>query len=295
MSLLRDYPYPYKPMLVQTAYRIPKRGHIAMVKMDGFRCLLYYDQQKGIRLYTRHLNDCTASFPELQQITLPYRKIILDGEIVVLEKGKPNFEDAIKRLKNQKHAETLAKQLPAHFAAFDVLYLEGPLYQTQLQERLHLLNRIKLPEPLFVCPSHPNGEELFDAVKNMGLEGIVSKAVTSPWIPDCRPAYWKKTKNFSRTEVSILAIQKRGFGWLIGNDERTLGVLGVKNVPASARLQLGSLKHEIKRSEDEDWYWLHRGIRCIVKHMDFYRSGQLREPTFETFCLPEALERKQAK
>lgn len=69
------------PMLLQTAPGpFSHSDYIYEPKIDGHR--LPYSQQAGrVRLYTRHNNDCTLQYPELQ---LPFDDdIILDGKLPV--------------------------------------------------------------------------------------------------------------------------------------------------------------------------------------------------------------------
>ena len=61
------------------------------LKMDGFRCLAYLDK-KEVDFRNKRNMEMTFRFPELSEI---YRnvsgKCILDGEIMVMKNGVPDF------------------------------------------------------------------------------------------------------------------------------------------------------------------------------------------------------------
>ena len=124
---------PIKPMLLQPATIIPKTDkYIHQIKFDGIRAILHYDRG-SIKIYTRHKNVITLQFPEMKKIRLPVQNCILDGELICFDSSdgtpKPSFDDIMIRFQasNQIKIEELVKQIPAHFAAFDVLYLNGSI------------------------------------------------------------------------------------------------------------------------------------------------------------------------
>jgi bifunctional non-homologous end joining protein LigD len=172
------------------------------IKWDGFRSLLYSDQQ-GVRLVSRNGNTF-KSFPGLcQQLSrdLKGRRCVLDGEIVCLDsQGKPQFRDLLFR-----RAEPV-------FYAFDLLWDEhawsddeeerhrfgngeDTRYLPLIDRKLRL--RAVLPkksERLLYC-DHINGdgEELFRLACKHDLEGIVGKRKSDPYLPE--HATWLKIRN----------------------------------------------------------------------------------------------------
>ena len=78
----------------------------------------------GYRLVNRHRVDVTDRYPELGFLANLPAGIILDGEIVVLRQGKPDFGLLLSR--NHTRAplkiRSLARMLPATYVVFDLLY-----------------------------------------------------------------------------------------------------------------------------------------------------------------------------
>jgi DNA ligase-1 len=114
--------------------------YIAEPKMDGFRLLL--STVDGIRAYTRHGNEVTDRFPELNLPSVP-SGTVLDGELIVTgDGGRPDFEAVMRRLqaKKQEKIERLTHQLPVQYVVFDILYYKGRDVTNQpLMERKEIL------------------------------------------------------------------------------------------------------------------------------------------------------------
>lgn len=276
---------PIKPMLLESAQEPPSGEYIYQMKLDGFRCLLSYTKGRGVTLHTRHKNPCIIQFPELL-IDLPVDSLILDGEMVVLINGKPCFESVMKRFltRNIQTINNLSKQLPSNFGAFDILYLNGrPLYDSPLVERLQILNSIQLPSPIFICPSHDNGNELFVAIKSMEMEGVVSKAKSSRWIENVRSKNWIKSKAWKTVTVDITALRKKEFGCMMNLEGKYVGMMEI--MPAVAKQQLYLMAETVKVREDRKWIYFPPDIHCDVKFHSHTSSGIMRDPSFIGFSL----------
>ena len=79
-------------MLAYSAKPFNSEKHIFELKFDGTRCIAFVKNKK-VKLQNRRLFDITKRYPELLKIynELDAKEVILDGEIVVLSKGKPDF------------------------------------------------------------------------------------------------------------------------------------------------------------------------------------------------------------
>ena len=91
------------------------------IKWDGCRAQLRYDG-RSIALRTHNGRECSADFPELQDIAAVLRKqrVTLDGELVCLRAdGNPDFAWLRRRLSGS------ARCYPATLQVFDVLHLAG--------------------------------------------------------------------------------------------------------------------------------------------------------------------------
>jgi len=204
------------------------RGWAYEFKWDGVRAMVYVEGGR-VRAFTRNDKSLVSTFPELREIGLflGSRSVVLDGEIVVLDgDGRANFAQLSHRLHltSKSAIDRLAKDSPASFFAFDVLYLEGrSLLHATYDERRALLESIKLEGPSFATPpSSPdgNGAKLLVIAKDRGLEGVVAKRRESLYAPGRRNGDWIKMKNFRTQEVVI-------GGWTRGQGERegSLGAL----------------------------------------------------------------------
>ncbi|HTA41970.1 MAG TPA: DNA ligase D [Bryobacteraceae bacterium] len=200
----------FAPMGANLSDRVPKgKDWIFEVKWDGVRGLLYIDQG-SLGIYTRNNNRCEKQYPELQ--VLPHyieaERAILDGEIVVLdEKGISHFEMIQPRihLKDANAVAKMAQKNPVHLYVFDLLYLEGyDLRHVPLIERKRLLQQIVKPFPLLRVSDHFEnaGEELLEAARHSGLEGLVAKCTTS-FYESRRSPNWLKIKLTSEQEFVI--------------------------------------------------------------------------------------------
>lgn len=191
----------FAPMGANLSNRVPKgKDWIFEVKWDGIRGLLHFDHG-SLSIYTRNNNRCEKQYPELQ--VLPHyvdaEQAILDGEIVVLDSGGVSHFEMIQPRIHLKDANAIAKMAqknPVHLYVFDLLYLDGyDLRRTPLIERKKLLREIVQPFTLLRVSDHFEnaGEELLEAARNSGLEGLVAKYSTSVY-ESRRSPNWLKIK-----------------------------------------------------------------------------------------------------
>jgi DNA ligase-1 len=109
---------------------IAKLGRAAVErKYDGFRCQVH-KADDDIRIFSRNLEDMTASFPEIaegarQQVAAS--TAIFEGEALAynpLSDEYLPFQQTVKR--RRKHGvEETAAELPLRLFAFDILYADG--------------------------------------------------------------------------------------------------------------------------------------------------------------------------
>jgi len=200
----------FEPMGATIAEQLPKGPEwIFEVKWDGVRGLAFIDNGH-LSIYTRNNNRCERQYPELQVLPhyLDAEQAVLDGEIVVLDgKGASHFELIQPRIHAQD-ANSIAKmgqKNPVHFYAFDLLYLDGfDLRKVPLIERKRLLQKIVKPFPLLRVSDHFEnaGEDLLEAARQSGLEGLIAKSTTSVY-ESRRSRNWLKLKLTSEQEFVI--------------------------------------------------------------------------------------------
>ncbi|WP_366295412.1 hypothetical protein [Paenibacillus sp. AN1007] len=175
------------PMLLETAPGpFSHSNYLFEPKVDGHR-LIYSQQDGNVRLFTRHNNDCTTQYPELQ---LPFDSdIILDGEVACTEPqtGINDFEGVMSRFSTRQHTKVqqLVKTMPATFAIFNILHYKGrDLRKQPLIERKAILHNLVLPSSSFgILPYIESaGEALYDQIEARDMEGVVGKRKDSQYV-----------------------------------------------------------------------------------------------------------------
>jgi len=187
-----------RPMLASAGTAIPRGPEWAHeIKWDGMRVLVDVDDGH-VKLLSRNGNDVTVSFPELSALVGPGMpdNMLLDGEVVALDGGLPSFSALAERMhvSDARRARRLAIARPVTFMAFDLLRLYGvDLTSRPLAERRASLERIGLAGPTIqVPPTYDDGDALHAATLEQGLEGVVSKRLSSRYSPGRRSADWLK-------------------------------------------------------------------------------------------------------
>lgn len=264
---------PIKPMLLQPSTDIPTgKMYLHQLKLDGHRALLHYDRG-NLKIFTRHFNEVGYKYPELKNIKLPVENCILDGEIVCFDSEedppKPCFDNLMIRFQtsNPLKINKLMDELPVHFACFDILFLNDvPQINYNLEKRLNTLESIVTNDPyISTCPSYPDGKVLFEKVKELGLEGIVSKHVHRKYYVDSRPKdVFLKVKNYQYEILNLKAIRKKKFGWVMMKDNEYKGI--VEFVPPMERKALKQIYKQLIVGEDENYIYLDPIIKCKVKY-----------------------------
>jgi bifunctional non-homologous end joining protein LigD len=168
------------------------------IKWDGVRALAWI-ADGALTLRSRTGQDITRRYPELAALpeAVAAREVILDGEIVALDaRGHSDFERLQVRMHVRAPSENLVAKTPVVYYAFDLLYYDGyDLREAPLLERKQLLQRLLHTSHRFRYSDHQleRGQELFELARENGLEGILAKRVSSPYVSD-RSANWVKLK-----------------------------------------------------------------------------------------------------
>jgi bifunctional non-homologous end joining protein LigD len=97
-------------------------------------------------------------------------------------------------VRNAAAATRLADQLPATYMVFDVMRVDGKDVSDQpLGERRRILRGLGLEHSTWQVPdAYDDGPMLFEATLQQGLEGIVSKRLTSRYVFGQRTKNWLK-------------------------------------------------------------------------------------------------------
>jgi ATP-dependent DNA ligase len=137
---------PLAPMEAQIAARLPEGDQWQYEpKWDGFRCLVFRDQEK-IEIQSKAGKPLRRYFPEVIErlLAIEAPRFVLDGEIVVPVKGIFSFDDLLQRIHPaESRINRLARERPAEVIVFDLLVEPGgkPLLDQALERRRDLLER----------------------------------------------------------------------------------------------------------------------------------------------------------
>jgi bifunctional non-homologous end joining protein LigD len=204
-----------EPMLSENREAVPKSGdYIFEIKWDGIRALISYEEGK-VTIHTRNKNDVTAKFPELLEGEKAFRatNALFDAEIVSLDAaGKPLFKKVINRLMSsgETNIQKLSKSTPCYCYIFDCLYLDGRalINEPLTKRREWLKDAVRADTPYRVSEFVEDGNSLFDAAREHGLEGIMAKKRDSKYTPGKRTDCWFKIKIRQTCEVFIIGYTK---------------------------------------------------------------------------------------
>jgi ATP-dependent DNA ligase len=144
---------------------------------------------REVTLFSRHKKVLNRRFSRVVQALASLGgDFVLDGELVAIDaQGRPSFQ----LLQNN-----LSRTLPVYFYAFDLLNRGGELLlNLPIERRRELLgSMLTAPkDPLRVSPllRAPSGQAL-EAVRKLGLEGVVGKRIDSAYEPGERSGAWIK-------------------------------------------------------------------------------------------------------
>jgi DNA ligase D-like protein (predicted ligase) len=178
-----------EPMAARLVAKLPEGPEwFYELKFDGYRALLLKDGDT-VSVISRNRKDLTRSYPSVVAAArkLKARQVVLDGEIVAHDSdGRPSFQ----ALQHSTQPRTIV------FYAFDVLHLNGAdLTHRPLEER-----RAKLPQVIrdsgLVVSQELCGSaaKVVEAVRALGLEGVIAKRRDSTYEPGERSGAWQKLK-----------------------------------------------------------------------------------------------------
>jgi bifunctional non-homologous end joining protein LigD len=189
-----------EPMLARAGTIPHGHGWVFEPKLDGFRCLVC--THHGFRARSRRGWNMTELLPELAD-ALP-EGVQLDGELVALdETGRPDFHRLSSRMLHKRRG------IEVTLFVFDVLAVEGlPTTMQPYSERRAILEQRELENrQVRLVATFEDGEALFAAVCERGLEGVIAKRDRDPYRPGDR--VWVKTKNRA---TSRFAEEREGVG-----------------------------------------------------------------------------------
>jgi len=191
----------------------------AECKYDGVRAQVH-KSGKSVRIYSRRLEEITASFPEVVRAAEQAKGgFIIDGEIVPFKAGHPlPFQLLQRRLRRMENFEEAAENAPVTCFAFDLLLLDGretiglPLSRRRaLLAKLTERTDIRLAES--VDATNENDiESAFRRSRDLGYEGLVVKDPDSQYAMGKRGSGWAKLKEELDTLDVVIVAAEYGHG-----------------------------------------------------------------------------------
>jgi bifunctional non-homologous end joining protein LigD len=294
-----------EPMAAMVADH-PPRGNdwLFEIKWDGVRALAFIDREE-VHLQARSGARCERQYPELATIhhSIAAERAILDGEIAVLDaKGVSQFHLIQPRIANTdpNSIAHLVRSTPVVYFVFDLLYLDGyDLRAVPLAKRRELLEAVLTPGPVLrISEAFPAaGEEMLEAARETGLEGILAKHGTSAY-ESRRSREWLKIKIVTRQEFVIGGFtEPQGdrdyFGALVLGTHENGKLRWVGNVGTGFDQKLltsiySRLKPLItpdcpfveRPKPDKGMTWVKPDLVCEVKFANWTQDGRLRAPVF---------------
>ena len=191
-------------------------------KWDGIRAQLIHRAEQ-VFIWSRGEDLITHQFPEFETAmrSLP-EGTVLDGEIVCWENDRPlDFNFLQKRLGRKKVTKKVMADYPVHFLAYDLLETAGEDIRTQplRKRRATLIDLIDAHPNEYLSYDHPLPFETIDDLEELrshsranGSEGLMLKALDSPYLVGRKRGYWWKHKVDPMTLDAVLLYAQAGTG-----------------------------------------------------------------------------------
>jgi DNA ligase-1 len=211
---------PVLPMLASTApdleaalVKLGPGQEVAIdTKLDGIRIQAHKDHD-AVRVFTRSLDDITDRLPEVVDVVrrCSADRLILDGEAISLDSaGRPRpFQETAARTASRLDPAAPATAVSPFF--FDCLFVDGDdLIDLPLADRL---SRLDLVVPggsvvsRLVTSEVASARSFFDAAIQAGQEGVVVKALGSPYEAGRRGSGWVKVKPRQTLDLVVLGVE----------------------------------------------------------------------------------------
>jgi bifunctional non-homologous end joining protein LigD len=295
---------PMRPMLATKGTHVPTGDEWSHeIKWDGVRLLADVSKDR-IRLTSRNENDVTGGYPELQE--LAGRDMLLDGEVVVFDGGLPSFGALAERMhvRDVRRLAALVKRRPVTYLIFDLLRLDGrDLDREPLSERRALLESLELGDAWWQVPGvYDDGAMLLDATRQQGLEGIVSKRLSSRYEFGARSKHWLKFAHRLRTSWviggwrsetgsasrlgAVLVGEPTADGGLLYRGRVGSGIAGkvgtmLKELLEPLARDTSPFTDEVPRVDALGTQWVDPVLVVDVESLGLGTQGRLRQPSYQ--------------
>lgn len=279
-----------KPMLLEEVSNpFDDDNYIYELKFDGIRTMILIDNG-NITIKSRNgiiLNDI---YPELDSIkNMSKETCIFDGEIVLLEEGKPSFSKVMERfkLKDKIKISRMQNEYPVTFVCFDILYKNKDLTNLSLIERKRILSKFNDTD-VFIKTKYivQDGINYFNEIKKMNLEGIVAKRKDSKYYYGIRTKDWVKIKNYIEEEFFICGYdfnKNNTIGIILGEKRENkfyyVGkiIMGDKNKLFNKLIKIKKVNNFLINYEKKESKYIYPKHKLVVNYIERTKDNMLRE------------------
>lgn len=243
-------------------------------KWDGIRAQLLH-RSGELLIWSRGEELVTHQFPELSRLqpVLP-DGLVLDGEVLAWADDEPlPFGALQRRLGRKRVGETLLREVPVTFQAYDLLERDGEdVRDLPLRERRRLLEEVVAevegaalapPGLLRISPRVEAGgwaelAGLRASARDRGVEGFMLKRAESTYQVGRPRGLWWKWKVEPLTLDAVMIYAQQGHGRRAGlHTDYTFGVWKGEELVPVAKAYTGLTDAEIRRLDR----WIRRNTR----------------------------------
>jgi bifunctional non-homologous end joining protein LigD len=297
----------YRPMLATLTEKLPTgEGWQFEPKWDGYRALAYVRGGEAT-LRSRRGNDLTQRFARVAKELVKALRTpdaVVDGEVVALDSGGKASFSAM-----QQGSARLA------YEVFDLLEVDGEsIVDLPLTERRARLEKLLAPNPVVqLSGAFEDGEALFEAASEQGLEGVMAKRRSSRYSEGGRGRDWLKIKTHGRQEFVICGYTKgqgrrsgrfgalvlgvrRGREWeWVGNvgtgfGEREIDELLEQLKPLKRDTSPFKVVPKMPKVKKGDVVWVEPKLVAEIEFAEWTHDGHLRAPSFQGLRIDKAAE-----
>jgi bifunctional non-homologous end joining protein LigD len=223
-------------MAAQVVKQLPEGDEwLYELKFDGYRALVIKDHER-VEVRSRKDKDLTRMYPRVVAagMKLKAEQAVVDGEIVALDlQGRPSFQALQHRGSHPGHQIV--------FYAFDLLHFNG----ADLTGQPLLKRRARLPgeldgSGLLASEDLPGTTAaIVEAVRGLGLEGVIAKRKHSLYVPGERSDDWQKLKLENQQEFVIGGYRPGG----VGIDALLVGYYDDTGLRFAGKVRAGFVPH----------------------------------------------------
>lgn len=194
---------PFPPMEARSVAEIPTGDNwLYEPKWDGFRCLAFREGDTVV-MQSKAGQPLGRYFPEMVEAlrSVPQKRFVLDGEIVIEREGHLSFDDLLMRIHPaESRIRKLAKETPSTLLLFDLLvddsgkaFIEQPLTarRAKLQE---FFGRLPRDGSIRMSPYTRDRDQALRWMTDLaaaGFDGVVAKLADVPYASGDRSAMRK--------------------------------------------------------------------------------------------------------